>query len=59
MSDDYYTKLREKVNRISREWVDYHLTAELLTKFYIQAEEELKLELEEQEQAIGGKNEPV
>ena len=54
MSKDYYIKLQEKVNRLSREWVDCHLTAELLTEFYRRAEKELKLELEEQAHGIGG-----
>ena len=53
MVETYYIKLREKVNRLSKEWVDYHLTAELLTEFYHRAEEELKLELEEKAHGTG------
>ena len=54
MSKDYYIKLREKVNRLSSEWVTCHLTEEIVSGFYIRAKEELDLELAKKAHGIGG-----
>ncbi len=40
-ASDTYFKLREKVQRMSKEWVDYHLTEDIVSGFYARAKEEL------------------